>query len=247
VTVTNTGGLPLTVTGFTFTGADAGDFLVGSSTCAGALASGQSCELTVRFASEGAGARNALLQIIGDQSGSPTTVTITGTGGSLPAGPPGATGPQGPPGATGPQGPPGATGTQGPPGATGPQGPPGRTAPQGPRWPAGARGRVQLITCTTVTRTVTRHGHRVRVNQRRCRARLISGTLCVVLDRPRVDVRLTRGRTLYATGEARHTANGGVRIVLDRVRAVPAGRYTLVLRSRHGRMSVTRRLAIRLR
>ena len=216
VTVTNTGGSPLTVTGLAFTGADAGDFLIGSSTCGGALASGESCALTVRFAPEGAGARSAVLQIIGDQSGSPSTVTLTGTGGSLP------TGPQGPPG------------------------PRGATGPRGPRGAAGPRGRVQLTICRTVTRSVTRHGHRVRIHRRRCSVRIISGTLRIVLDRPQVSVRLTRGRVVYATGDAHRTADGEVRMMLNRLRPVAPGHYTLVLRSQHGRVRAIRRLAIHL-
>ena len=58
-----------------------GDFFIGSSSCGGALAAGQSCQATVRFAPEAAGARQAKLEILSNDPSSPATVALVGTGG----------------------------------------------------------------------------------------------------------------------------------------------------------------------
>jgi hypothetical protein len=95
VTVTNTGNAPLTISGLTFAGAGANDFLVGSSSCLGSVAPSASCQLTVRFAPSATGARAAALEIASDD---PAAVQLSGTGaqpspaGGQSAGTPGATG-----------------------------------------------------------------------------------------------------------------------------------------------------------
>jgi hypothetical protein len=98
ITVTNTGNAPLTISGLTFAGADANDFLVGSSSCGGSVAPAASCQLTVRFAPSASGARAATLEIASDDPAGPTAVQLSGTGaqassvGSPAGGQPGATG-----------------------------------------------------------------------------------------------------------------------------------------------------------
>jgi virginiamycin B lyase len=120
LTITDSGNLPLSLSALTFQGADAGDFIVGSSGCLAAINPGSSCQLTVDFAPQGSGARTATLQIASnDPTSSPLSVPLSGTGGPLSPGP---TGPQGPAGPLGPAGP---TGTAGPRGPAGPQGPAG--------------------------------------------------------------------------------------------------------------------------
>jgi hypothetical protein len=74
-------------------------------------------------------------------------VTLTYTGGPVPALP---------------TGPPGATGAQGP---AGPQGPPG---------PA---GNVELVTCTTTSKTVKVHGKPKHVSQKKCSTQLVTTTV----------------------------------------------------------------------
>lgn len=99
VTVASAGADPLSVMGFQFNGANPGDFVVEASTCGGTLALGATCTLEVAFAPQAGGARTATLLV---SSNAPdASLSLAGTGGSLPAGPAGATG------ATGPQGPPG--------------------------------------------------------------------------------------------------------------------------------------------
>ncbi|MHB1571340.1 MAG: choice-of-anchor D domain-containing protein, partial [Solirubrobacteraceae bacterium] len=122
---------PLQITGVSFTGADPGDFLIGSSTCGGVVQPGQSCQLTVDFVPEAQGQRTATLEIFGNDPNGPATVGLSGTGGSLPTGPQGTQGPQGPQGAPGPAG------------------------------PRGASGKIELVTCKTITRKVKRHRRRV--------------------------------------------------------------------------------------
>jgi hypothetical protein len=104
VTVTNNGSAPLYVSGWSFSGADPGDFFVGSDTCAGAVAPVSSCQLTVRFAPQASGTRSANLLIDTNTASSPTSVPLSGTGGSLPQGPRGPQGQKGPQGARGPAG-----------------------------------------------------------------------------------------------------------------------------------------------
>lgn len=81
VTITNSGGSTLSVSGVTVSGPDASDFTITSDGCAGqsvlALAS---CTLTVSFSPRAAGARTATLQIADSATGSPQTVALSGTG-----------------------------------------------------------------------------------------------------------------------------------------------------------------------
>jgi hypothetical protein len=137
VTVTNTGAASLRVTGLTFSGDDAGDFVVTSDDCrANTIDAGDSCVVNVGFAPQAAGSRSATLVVKSNDPLSPATVALSGTGSAPVAGPQGPAGPQG---ATGPTGPQGQTGAGGPAGRPGAQGPIGPTGPQGP---PGAPGKV---------------------------------------------------------------------------------------------------------
>ncbi len=89
LTITDTGTGPLQVSSLTFAGADSQDFLISSNGCMGQVAAGASCTLDVSFAPQGQGARSASLQIASNAQGSPASVPLSGTGGSLPQGPQG--------------------------------------------------------------------------------------------------------------------------------------------------------------
>lgn len=105
LTITNEGGQDLSITGLSFFGADAGDFVLTSDGCLGPVSPAASCQLTVSFAPQGSGARSGTLEILSNDAGdSPLEVPLSGAGSSLPQGP---TGPQG---AVGPQGPVGPAG-----------------------------------------------------------------------------------------------------------------------------------------
>ena len=108
VTLTDTGNAPLSVSGLAFAGNDPGDYIVGSSTCLGLIAPGQSCRVTVNFVPQAQGTRTATLQIFSNDPLSPASVSLSGGGGTL------QTGPIGPMGPAGQQGPAGPQGTQGP-------------------------------------------------------------------------------------------------------------------------------------
>jgi hypothetical protein len=187
VTVTDTGDAPLHVTGLTFTGADAGDFLVTSDDCRGnTVDPGSSCVVNVGFAPQAQDSRTATLQIAGDDLAAPATVALTGTGGQLAAGPqgapgsPGAQGQAGSAGPTGETGPPGSAGQTGPTGSQGQPGSPGLQGQAGPAGPTGPAGtvickatNVALVLCSIVLQPgtwstnratvasyrIARHGH----------------------------------------------------------------------------------------
>ncbi|HEV3320730.1 MAG TPA: collagen-like protein [Solirubrobacteraceae bacterium] len=132
-------------------------------------------------------------------------VTLTYTGGPVPALP---------------VGPPGATGAQGPAGPAGQQGPPG---------PA---GKVELVTCTTTSKTVEVHGKSKQVKQKKCSTQLVTTTVKFTTSKL-THVALERGGLLYAEGTA-NRVDGIERLTLRARRALPAGRYTLTFRTHPG-------------
>jgi hypothetical protein len=147
LTITNHGGNPLVINSETFTGSDPAastdkpeDFLISSSSCLGPIGYEESCTLTVRFTPEAEGPQTATLKISSNAGAGATSVTLTGTGGTLPQGPTGATGSQGATGATGAQGTTGATGPQGSTGEAGPTGAAGATGLQGATGEPGKTG-----------------------------------------------------------------------------------------------------------
>ncbi len=79
VTLKNTGGTTLTVSSFAVTGTNNGDFTQ-THTCGTSLAAGASCTLAVTFKPTAPGTRTAALSIADSASGSPQSVTLTGTG-----------------------------------------------------------------------------------------------------------------------------------------------------------------------
>jgi Abnormal spindle-like microcephaly-assoc'd, ASPM-SPD-2-Hydin len=82
ITVTNTGTTALTVSSYTFTGANASSFLITTKTCSTSLAVGANCTLSVAFRPTANGAMTASLAATDSASGSPQTVALTGTGGT---------------------------------------------------------------------------------------------------------------------------------------------------------------------
>jgi hypothetical protein len=213
VTIVNTGGNPLQITGMTFTGSvsplatDAPeDFLIGSSTCLGPIAFEASCQLTVRFAPQATGAQTGTLELLGNMGAGPTVITLSGTGGTLSQGGSGAVG------ATGAAGAPGTVGASGPTGATGATGPPGPAGKQGPR------GKTVFYECHP------RRDHGRYKNACYVRVASVSQAL--------VSATLIRGRAVYARSTGALVA--GRQLVLKVDRSVPAGSYTLVLVSKSG-------------
>ena len=215
VTITNSGFAPLLVTGLTFGGASPQDYLVSFNGCLGPIAPAVSCTVGVSFAPQAQGASTASLQIASNDSAGPATVTLSGTGGPLPQGPPGTTG------------------------VTGQRGAPGQRGAQGPA------GRIELVQCHTITKTVTSHGHKHKVKQQRCSARLVSGTVKFTTSPTSAAAAVSRGRITYATGRAISLGAGRWQLVLThRIHQLRPGHYTLTLRIHRGRRTATRRSTI---
>ena len=79
VTLTNSGNAALSVTTLTFKGTNVGDFAQ-TNTCGSSVVAGGNCTISVTFAPAASGSRTATLSITDNASGSPQTVSLTGTG-----------------------------------------------------------------------------------------------------------------------------------------------------------------------
>jgi hypothetical protein len=79
VTLSNTGNAALSITSLALTGTNAGDFAQ-TNTCGSSLAGGANCTLVVWFTPSVAGSEAASLSIADNCSGSPQTVSLSGTG-----------------------------------------------------------------------------------------------------------------------------------------------------------------------
>ncbi len=83
VTLNNSGNAALSVTSITFSGADPGDFSQ-TNTCGSSVAALGKCTISVVFTPAAAGNRSATLSVADNASGSPQTVSVSGTGSSQP-------------------------------------------------------------------------------------------------------------------------------------------------------------------
>ena len=79
VTLSNTGNAALSITGLALTGTNASDFAQ-TNTCGSSVAAGSSCTISVTFKPSASGSRTASVSITDNASGSPQTVTLSGTG-----------------------------------------------------------------------------------------------------------------------------------------------------------------------
>ncbi|WP_161554292.1 beta strand repeat-containing protein [Stenotrophobium rhamnosiphilum] len=80
VTVTNSGGSPLIVSGLTLAGTNSGDFAVSNNGCSAAVAAGASCVISVTFRPTATGARSGSLQVASNSSNGVQQVSLAGTG-----------------------------------------------------------------------------------------------------------------------------------------------------------------------
>jgi hypothetical protein len=222
LTITNTGTAPLYVDGLTFGGADPGDFVVDAEGCTGATAATDSCTVAISFAPQATGARSATLEITSSDPSGPASVGLSGTGGTLPQGATSATG---------------ATGSSGAAGVTGASGAMGATGATGPR---GSAGKIELVTCRSVTRRVKGRRRTVQV----CTTKEVSGTMKFTATGAAVRATLSRGGTIIATGTAPASRSGDWQLRLSGARPLTAGRYTLALSSGSGAGAATRRVTI---
>jgi hypothetical protein len=79
VTLTNTSGTALSITSIGFNGGNAADFTQ-VNTCGASLAAGGSCTIAILFTPSAIGARGTSLVITDNASGSPQSVSLSGTG-----------------------------------------------------------------------------------------------------------------------------------------------------------------------
>ena len=75
----NAGNATLSISGITIGGTNPGDFAQTNS-CSSSLAAGASCAISVTFTPPTTGSRSASLSVIDNATGSPQTVSLTGTG-----------------------------------------------------------------------------------------------------------------------------------------------------------------------
>jgi hypothetical protein len=81
ITLSNTGSAALTITGITVTGTNSSAFAE-TSTCGSSVAAGANCAIGVTFTPSASGAASASLSVADNASGSPQSVTLSGTGAS---------------------------------------------------------------------------------------------------------------------------------------------------------------------
>ena len=79
LTLSNTGNAALTITSLALTGSNASDFAQ-SNTCGSSVAAGSNCTISVTFTPAASGSRTASVSITDNASGSPQTVSLSGTG-----------------------------------------------------------------------------------------------------------------------------------------------------------------------
>ncbi len=85
VTVKNSGTAALTLTSETLTGTNPTSFLISAKTCTTSLAAAATCTVSVEFKPAAAGTLTASLSIADNATGSPQTVSLTGTGAAVAA------------------------------------------------------------------------------------------------------------------------------------------------------------------
>ncbi len=120
-----------------------------------------------------------------------------------------------------------------------PRGPTGATGPRGPA------GKIELVVCHKVTKTTTSGGHKHQTTVQKCTTRLVSGPVKFTIDDGDLAASVSRAGVTYATGLAVPTGADRWQVVLTRqVRKLRPGRYTLTLRTRHGRRRIVQRRTI---
>ena len=78
-TLTNTGNATLTISSMAVTGTNAGDFAQ-TNTCGSSVAAGATCTISVTFTPTASGSRTASVTLADNATGSPQSVSLTGTG-----------------------------------------------------------------------------------------------------------------------------------------------------------------------
>jgi len=129
----------------------------------------------------------------------------------------------------------------------------GGQLPQGPRGltgPAGSNGEIELITCKSVTKTVTRKVHgkskKVKVTVQKCTGKLVSGPVSFTIGGAADKATISRAGVVYARGISVAAGAGRSQLLLTRSRSLRRGWYTLTLTRRLGHRRITHRLRIEI-
>jgi uncharacterized repeat protein (TIGR03803 family) len=85
LTLTNSGGQPLSISSIALTGTGAAQFIYGTTTSCATVAAQGTCTFRMRFYPKAAGAASAAIQITDNAPGSPQSIALSGTGISGPA------------------------------------------------------------------------------------------------------------------------------------------------------------------
>ena len=80
LTLTNNGTAPLSITGITFSGANAADFANTADTCGTSLAAGANCAIGVAFTPSVGGSETATISISDNAASNPQAASLSGTG-----------------------------------------------------------------------------------------------------------------------------------------------------------------------
>jgi hypothetical protein len=216
LTVMNVGAQPLMVSSASLGGTNAGDYAITANGCAGRRLAFEQSCTITVRFTPAAAGARSATLALTDNEPLETSLPLSGTGVAAGSGP---------------------GGTQG---AQGPVGPPGPAGKQGPA------GQIRLVTCTTHTKAVKKHGKTHRVTVHDCTTRLITGTATFKATGGGIKASISRGETVYATGVSVPAGRGRSELLLTDVRALARGRYTLTLTVRHGRRSTIRHVQIRI-
>ncbi len=79
LTLSNTGNAALSITSITLTGTNPGDFAQ-TNTCGSSVAAGANCSISVSFKPTASGSRTATVTVTDNATGSPQSVSLSGTG-----------------------------------------------------------------------------------------------------------------------------------------------------------------------
>lgn len=107
-------------------------------------------------------------------------------------------------------------------------------------------GPIELLSCTVVRSHHVR-ARRARRTRRptardRCAGRAIAGTITITASGGAVRASLSRGRTVYAIGTSVPLGHGRSELILERLRDLRPGPYTLTLTRHRGRRTVISRI-----
>jgi trimeric autotransporter adhesin len=80
LTLTNTGTVAMSISGFSLTGANASNFAILSKSCGASLAAGAKCTVNVTFTPSALGARSAALSVSDNACMSPQSIPLSGKG-----------------------------------------------------------------------------------------------------------------------------------------------------------------------